>query len=318
MESLARRTAGWRTRFAPSPTGYLHRGHLVHAASVWGLARAFGGVVILRMEDHDRVRCKPEFERAIMDDLEWLGLVADTGLESPDSEASPFRQSDCNARYEAAMGKLQGHGVVYPCTCSRRDIALVAGDIGGEEPRYPGTCRDATATSDTFARRLVLPPDVVRFRDERLGTQEQSPSEQCGDLLIRDRRGHWTYQFTVAVDDLAHGVDVIIRGEDLLASTGRQLLVRRMLQQGSGAAPEPLFIHHPLVRHADGVKLSKAAADTGLRELRRAGVRPDMLLAAAVRSLGFKGVGASLSAADLGSVFASWHAASFPGGAHDS
>ncbi len=300
---------GWRTRFAPSPTGYLHRGHLAHAVCVWGVARAHGGTIVVRMEDHDRVRCKPEYERALLSDLEWLGLIPDEGLSSLTRHGpSAFRQSDCNNRYASAMEALRARGLVYSCTCSRRDIAAVVGDAEGDEARYPGTCRTRSAAGPGAALRLVLPPDVMRFADVRHGVQQQCPAEQCGDLLIRDRRGQWTYQFAVAVDDLAHDIDVVIRGDDLLPSTGRQLLVRQMLVEGEPSAANRvlLFLHHPVVRHPDGTKLSKAASDTGIAELRRAGMRPEVLLADAAKQIGFTDVGDQLSAGRLGALFSTY------------
>lgn len=303
---------GWRTRFAPSPTGYLHLGHALHAVCVWGVARAFGGTVVLRIEDHDRVRCKPEYERALLDDLEWLGLEPDEGLAAMGEVGPAFRQSSCAARYERAALQLSTQGLLFACTCSRREIAAVAGDVAGTETPYPGTCRARHETDDATAQRVMLPHETVQFIDARLGAQTQVPAEQCGDVLIRDRRGQWTYQFAVVVDDLAHNIDVVIRGEDLLASTGRQILLRRLLSQPGDLPPTPQFLHHPVLLREDGAKLSKASQDTGLRELREAGVDPRSLLADAVRHLGMHDVRAStLRPGDLGDVFAN-HGAWFP------
>ncbi len=270
---------GFVTRFAPSPTGYLHLGHVVNAVWVWDTARAFGGTVLLRIEDHDRSRCRPEYERAILDDLDWLGLAPDIApTASFRSGRSEYRQSDSGAHYEAALESLRVAGLAYVCECSRKDIAAEVPDRFNEEMRYPGTCRGkGLAPRAGRGWRVRMDDGVEAFDDLRLGVQRQSPAQQCGDLLARDRLGNWTYQFAVTVDDMRHGVDLVIRGEDLLESTGRQVRLARLL----GRAEAPRFLHHPLVRKPTGEKLSKASGDTGIRELRVAGVSPDEILARA-------------------------------------
>lgn len=276
---------GFTTRFAPAPTGYLHLGHAANAVWVWGIARAFGGRVLLRVEDHDRGRCRPAYEQALLDDLDWLGLEPD-GFGTDAFRAGPLaqRQSDNTDRYRARLSALEVNGLAYPCSCSRADIARASGGPArpeadasstadhvpdGKELRYPGTCRTRDVDPDaTPARRVVMHAGTVEcFDDLRLGAQVQDPDLQCGDVLARDRLGNWTYQFAVVVDDLEQGVDLVIRGEDLLDSTGRQLRLARLL----GRDAPPRFLHHPLLRRADGRKLSKSAHDTGLRELREAG-----------------------------------------------
>lgn len=293
---LARRligatSPGWRTRFAPAPTGWLHLGHVVNAVYVWGLARAAGGRVVLRVEDHDAKRCRPDYVRGVGDDLEWLGLV-------PDEVAPP--QSERTARYEAVLKELESRRAVYACTCSRRDLSQAAGDVFGEETRYPGTCRACGIDfSVTPARRVVMESRNERFDDLALGTHAQDPAAQCGDVLVRDRDGQWTYQFAVVVDDIDQRIDVVIRGEDLLASTGRQIQLARLL----GRAKPPAFLHHPLVRHDDGSKLSKSNRDTGVRELRAAGWTAEKVLGEATRLGGLVSVVQSLAARDLASMF---------------
>jgi glutamyl-Q tRNA(Asp) synthetase len=257
------------TRFAPAPTGWLHLGHVVNALHVWGIARARGGRVILRVEDHDRMRCREEYADAIVEDLSWLGFV-------PDSIAP--RQSERGARYAAALARLDTAGLVYACDCSRRDIAMDVPGRWGEEVRYSGRCRwRALSPESTAARRVRMDHGTESFADERFGIMQQSPAEQCGDLLVRDRMGNWTYQFTVVVDDLDQGVDLVVRGDDLLSSTARQIRLGRLL----GRATPPRFHHHALVRNAGGEKLSKSAGDTGVRELRRMGKSADDVLALA-------------------------------------
>lgn len=242
---------------------------MVNAIHVWETARAGGGRVLLRIEDHDRTRCRPEYEAAIREDLAWLGFV-------PDAEVP--RQSERGARYAEVLADLERRGLAYPCTCSRRDIAAVSGDVFNEESRYPGTCRArGVAPGATAARRVRMEPGVERFDDAILGSQAQDPDAQCGDVLVRDRAGNWTYQFAVTVDDWDQGVTLVVRGEDLLGSTGRQLRLARLI----GRPDAPRFAHHWLIRRADGAKLSKSDGDTGVRELRAAGWTQRQVLARA-------------------------------------
>lgn len=242
------------TRFAPSPTGYLHLGHVANAIYVWGLARRAGGRVRLRIEDHDRIRSRKAFEDAIVEDLDWLRFTPDIGWDPL------VRQSDHTQVYEDALATLRTRHHVYACACSRKDIG------GGE--RYPGTCRDRGLPQQPgFGLRVQIEPGTERFDDLLLGLVEQTPADQCGDLLIKDRDGHWTYQFAVTVDDMREEITWVIRGADLIASTGRQIRLARML----GRTDPPHFAHHPLIAGPGGEKLSKSLGDTGVRELRAAG-----------------------------------------------
>ncbi len=257
---------GFRTRYAPSPTGYLHLGHVLNACWTWEVARAWNGRVLLRIEDHDATRCRDEYVDALREDLDWLGFVPDVGV---------LRQSQRQARYEAVLGELRARGLAYVCACSRRDISEAAGDVFNEETRYPGTCRRlGLEPGPGRGWRVVMEPGNESFTDLLLGTLTQDPSAQCGDLLVRDRLGHWTYQFAVTVDDMDQEIDLVIRGEDLLASTGRQLRLARLL----GRTVMPLFLHHPLILKPDGEKLSKASGDTGVREMRGTGVTPEAVI----------------------------------------
>jgi glutamyl/glutaminyl-tRNA synthetase len=256
------------TRFAPAPTGYLHLGHVANALHVWGEARAHGGSVLLRIEDHDRERCRPEYEKALLEDLDWLGFVPDIyPTYTFRAGRCESRQSDRSAIYDAMAARLRELGLVYACGCSRR-------------VPYPGTCRDLGLPFDgEVGWRVRLPNETVTFNDQWCGVQTQVPSAQCGDLLIRDRRGNWTYQFAVTVDDYLQGITHVIRGVDLLPSTGRQILLGRLLGR-----PEPAaFAHHGLIMKSATQKLSKSDGDTGVRDLRAAGWTRAQVLAAAAR-----------------------------------
>jgi glutamyl-Q tRNA(Asp) synthetase len=272
-----------RTRFAPAPTGWLHLGHVLNAECVW----TSGADVLLRIEDHDRARCRPEYEAGILDDLDWLGFrPAIHPTDAFRAGRCDGRQSDRDAVYRDAVEVLRAQGLVYACDCSRRDI--VARSAGGpersavhepgtcgpdllhpaDEPRYDGHCRDrGLPPVEGVGWRVRMDSGVERFVDRRLGAQEQDPSLQSGDVLIRDRAGNWTYQFCASVDDFRQGIDLVIRGEDLLPSTGRQIRLAWLLGRATPAA----FLHHPLIMKSRDQKLSKSNGDTGVMELRAGG-----------------------------------------------
>ena len=281
------------TRFAPSPTGYLHLGHIVNAIYVWGIARALGGRVLLRIEDHDRIRSRPEYEAALREDLAWLGFSPDAG---------PIRQSDDPAPYDVALAHLARADHVYACDCSRKEIAAAALIAPGLEVPYSGRCRGRRLREDTgCGLRVELPRGVEAFDDGLLGRQVQEPAAQCGDPLLRDRDGHWTYQFAVTVDDVRQRIDLIIRGEDLLSSTGRQIRLARML----GRDAPPVFVHHPLILKPSGEKLSKSSGDTGVRELRAAGVNAEDVIGRAAAACGLIERARPIRADDVAALFRS-------------
>jgi glutamyl-tRNA synthetase/glutamyl-Q tRNA(Asp) synthetase len=291
------------SRFAPAPTGLLHLGHVVNAIYVWGAARARGGRVLLRIEDHDRGRCRAEYETAILEDLAWLGFVADAPL---------VRQSERTAIYERALDTLRAQRLVYACTCSRADVARPfqgRDERGPERPalqqselRYPGTCRDrGIAERSGIGLRVRLDPSVERFTDLRHGLQEQRPFEQCGDLLIRDRDGCWTYQFAVTVDDFAQHVTLVVRGDDLLDSTGRQLQLARLL----GRAEPPRFLHHPLIMKTPAQKLSKSDRDTAVRSLRARGWTAERVIGEAAALAGLMPTATPLRASEVSTIMSS-------------
>ena len=264
------------TRFAPAPTGWLHLGHVLNAEYVWEQppSREPGEQrrVILRIEDHDRERCRPEYEAAILEDLAWLGYVPDF---------PPVRQSDREAIYHRAATTLIERGLVYACDCTRRQIEeqRSTGDIAAtSELVYAGRCRERhLPIADDVGWRVRMDPGVETFDDRLLGPQVQDPARQCGDVLIRDRLGNWTYQFAASVDDFDQGIDLVIRGVDLLASTGRQIRIARLL----GRERPATFMHHPLLMKSPTQKLSKSDGDTGVRDLRAQGLTPAQVKAAA-------------------------------------
>jgi glutamyl/glutaminyl-tRNA synthetase len=271
------------TRYAPSPTGYLHLGHVVNAIYVWGLARARGWDVLLRIEDHDRIRCRPAYDAALLDDLQWLGFTC--------AGTAVHRQSDEPAAYARALDHLRRTAHVYACDCSRKDV-------GGE--RYAGHCRDRDLEEcPGRGLRVAIEPGEELFDDLLLGAQAQSPASQCGDLLLRDRDGHWTYQFAVTVDDLRQQITHVVRGADLLSSTGRQIRLARML----GRETPPRFLHHPLILKASGEKLSKAAGDSGVRDLRQQGLAPAEVIGRAAAACGLIVTARPIGADEVGALF---------------
>ncbi len=238
---------------------------------MWGVAGATRAAVLLRIEDHDRQRCRPEYDAALLDDLAWLGFVADEG---------PVRQStpDAAAAYDRALGCLRAAGIAYACRCSRADFSA-AGFAGAG---CPLGCRAAgLADGAGVALRAALGDGTETWTDGLVGEQSAAVAPH-GDLAIRDRHGNWTYSFAVVVDDLRQDVDLVVRGADLLDATGPQIRLGRLLGRQRPAA----FVHHPLVRKASGAKLSKADGDTSIRDLRRAGASPGELLGRAAEAVG--------------------------------
>jgi glutamyl/glutaminyl-tRNA synthetase len=241
--------------------------------------------VRLRIEDHDRIRSRRPYEAALVDDLDWLGFAADEG------RCPVQRQSDDAATYEEALARLRRVAHVYACECSRKHI-------GGE--RYAGRCRERGLDPiPGRGIRVVLDEGSEVFDDLLLGRVEQTPALQCGDLLLKDRDGNWTYQFAVTVDDMRQHVDLVVRGTDLLSSTGRQIKLARLL--GRGVPPQ--FLHHPLILKEGGEKLSKAAGDVGVRDLRRAGVSAADVIGRAAAAVGLLDRPSPIPAASVADLF---------------
>lgn len=265
-----------RTRFAPSPTGELHLGGAWTALASWVVARCVGGASVLRIEDLDSARVDPDSERSIVRDLEWLGL---------DWDEQPTRQSARSAQYEDAIAILAGQGLVYPCDCSRAEIArAVAAPHAGEEVVYPGACRHKDPSRSMKrppALRAIVPAGVVAYEDEIVGPVSQRLESDVGDFVLKRGDGAFAYQLAVVVDDLAMEITDVVRGADLVASTPRQIWLARTLR---GEAPR--YAHVPLVLASGGMRLEKRTPGATIRELRGAGVTPEEVVGELAYGLG--------------------------------
>jgi glutamyl-tRNA synthetase len=269
------------TRLAPSPTGAQHLGNARTYLIAWLAARSCGGSVTLRIEDIDSPRIKPGAAEQACADLQWLGLDWDEG---------PYVQSQRLPLYEQALAQLQRQELVYPCTCSRGDVerAASAPHAEHEGPVYPGTCAsrrvaDAASVGDRpFAWRLRASPRYWSFADRFCGFITLDPKTLGGDFVVWKSAGTPAYQLAVVVDDAANGVTDVIRGDDLLPSTPRQLQLYAAL-----GLQTPTFTHVPLVVGPDGRRLAKRHGDTRLNALRTAGVRAEALLGLLAWSCGW-------------------------------
>ncbi len=269
--AIPKQPGGYRGRIAPTPSGLLHLGHLRTFATAWARARAAGGVLLYRNEDIDPQRCRPEHLAAAVEDLRWAGLDWDVG---------PISQSERVPLHRAALRRLRDAGAVFACTCSRADLARAASaphdDVG--ESAYPGTCRGRmeppSGEGGACWRFRVPDGETVEFVDGRVGRCAFVAGRDFGDFVVWRRDDLPAYELAVVVDDAAMGVTEAVRGEDLLLSTARQLLLYRAL-----ALTPPAWFHCPLVRDAAGRRLAKRDAALSLRALRERGVRPEELSA---------------------------------------
>lgn len=273
-------------RFAPSPTGFLHEGHLLSALYVWAAAKKWGLKIHLRIEDHDQGRARKEYIDGIREDLAWLGFKYDS--ESIQSSHFDF--------FQKVLDKLTAKRVVYPCTCSRKQLQSENPISETGEVIYQGKCRTQTAPcSEPHSLRIVIPDKVINWHDERLGDFSENPQKQCGDFPIRDRDGFWTYQFAVCIDDLTEGITHIVRGEDIRNSTARQIALSQLISdacQGDLPIPaytRPLYLHHPLIVDSSGKKLSKREHAYSLRQDKDAGKTAQEILGQILYKAGFLG-----------------------------
>ncbi|MBR3668966.1 MAG: hypothetical protein IKN70_03020 [Fibrobacter sp.] len=279
-----------KIRFAPSPTGFLHEGHLLSALYVWAAAKKWDLKIHLRIEDHDQSRMRPAYVEGIYEDLAWFGFHYDS--ESIQSKRWPL--------YEQALSKLEALGLVYPCYCSRKQLEAENPKSETGEIVYQGKCLTRRETRYTTLGalprsecyplwgderreghedephnlRFVVPDKVIQWHDLQLGDFAENPKLQCGDFPIRDREDQWTYQFAVCVDDIDEGITHIVRGEDIRSSTARQIALREAL----GATERPVYLHHALIADSSGKKLSKRELAYSLRQEREAGTSPETLL----------------------------------------
>jgi glutamyl-Q tRNA(Asp) synthetase len=268
------------TRFAPSPTGFLHLGHAYSALFAFHAAQTEQGRFLLRIEDIDPARCRPEFEAAICEDLTWLGLTWDGAVR---------RQSQHMDDYRAALDRLDRMGVLYPCFCSRRDIAAAgAAPHGHEAPIYPGTCRSLTK-ADRAERIASGQPHAIRldvtsalaitgplsWRDRAAGNVTAHP-ELLGDVVLARRDTPASYHLAVTVDDYVQDVTLVTRGEDLFTATHTHRLLQALLGYAT-----PDYHHHKLLNNGAGERLSKRDGALALRTLREQGKSPEQVRAMA-------------------------------------
>ena len=268
------------TRFAPSPTGFLHLGHVRSAWEGWHAARTAGGRFLLRIEDIDRGRCRPEFDAAILEDLAWLGLGWDGEVR---------RQSEHFADYQAALARLGAQSLLYPCFCTRKEIQAEIARAGGapqgeDGPVYPGTCRHLPpseragkiASGTDYALRLDVGAALARtgeldwFED---GCRVVADPGALGDVVLARKDVPTSYHLAVTVDDALQGVTLVTRGVDLFAATH----IHRLLQALLGL-PTPAYRHHPLLTDANGRRLAKRDRALTIRAMREAGMRPAEVL----------------------------------------
>lgn len=271
------------TRFAPSPTGPLHLGSAYAAWFAWNAAREVGGRFLLRIEDLDQGRARPEFEAAILDDLRWLGLKWDGPI---------VRQSDRSAAYADAMKTLQSQNLIYPCFCTRRAIAneiaqAAEAPHGPDGPVYPGTCR-GLSVDEAKTRIIANKPYAIRLNTAKAvdligeiswrenGAARIANPMQFGDIVLNRKDAPAAYHLAVVVDDAASGVTLVTRGADLKPATDIQVLLQRLL-----GLPTPDYRHHGLVRSPNGERLAKRAKSASISERRADGEAPDAVLLAA-------------------------------------
>lgn len=301
--AAALRQQGPRCRLAPSPTGPLHLGNARSLLLAWLHARLLEATLVMRMEDLDLPRVKKGAAQGILDDLHWLGLDWDEG---PDvgGPLGDYTQSRRDPLYQVALDRLAARGLVFPCYCSRKDIERAASAPHGHTLTYPGTCRSLDEAGRVAAQarhpdrkpgyRLVVPDRVITVADAVLGPQQQDLRAEVGDFVVRRSDRLFAYQLAVTVDDALMGITHLLRGEDLFASTPRQVYLWELF-----AYPTPAFWHVPLLLDADGRKMSKRDGSASIAEFREAGGSAQQLVGRLAASLGLVPEGSLLSAREL-------------------
>jgi glutamyl-tRNA synthetase len=298
-----------RGRYAPSPTGDLHLGNVRTALLAWLFARKAGGAFVLRVEDLDRPRVRPGATERMLEDLHWLGLDWDEGPDCGGPHG-PYLQSERQAIYAAALARLRAADLVYPCYCSRAEVARAASapqGAGDEGPRYPGTCRNLSAAErqarEASGRRPCLrfraPDRRIQFTDLVAGPVAQNVAQAVGDFIVSRSDGIPAYQLAVVVDDGLMQITQVVRGADLLGSTARQIALFEAL-----SSAVPAFGHVPLVVDAAGARLAKRDQSAGVVALRAAGFTAEQVLGALAASCGLCPPGEALSARELLAAFA--------------
>lgn len=264
------------TRLAPSPTGALHLGNARTFLINWAIARQQNHHILMRIEDLDSPRVKADAADQALEDLRWLGV---------DWDSPVFYQRADLAPYAAALDQLRAASLVYPCSCSRKDVqhAQSAPHASDHETRYPGTCRPReksipvtppTDPEQPLAWRVIVPDEPITFTDQFQGPRSFDVQQQVGDFLVATKAGLPSYQLAVVVDDARQGVTDVVRGDDLLPSTARQLWLHQMLN----LTPPDRYTHLPLVLGPDGKRLAKRHGDSRLAYYRQQGVPPQRVI----------------------------------------
>ena len=266
-----------RSRIAPTPSGFLHLGNGVNFVITWLLTRQAGGRLRLRIDDADCSRSRPEYLDDIFHQLEWLGITWDEGPSGPDDFSRHHSQQLRLGRYRSVLSELATRGHVYPCTCSRSRIKQLAAG-----PVYPGFCRQHRGTTPAGPHALRLLVDQAATI--HLHGQPISPAASMGDFVLWRRDDLPAYQLASLVDDMDHGINLIVRGNDLIVSTAAQLLLADCL--GADGFKTIIFHHHPLIADPKGAKLSKSDDALSLAAMRQAGARPALVYQQAARLLG--------------------------------
>lgn len=296
-----------RGRLAPSPTGYMHLGNIWSFLLCWLHVRRCEGRLVLRMEDIDPDRSRPEFEVGIMRDLQWLGIDWDEGPDTGGPYA-PYRQSERLARYQQVLDEFARRGFVYPCYCTRKELRAMASAPHKDDqtPVYPGLCLhlspEERAEKEKSGRkpalRLQCDADAMPFSDLVLGDICMDLTECGGDFPLRRSDGVFAYQLAVVVDDIDQRITHIVRGDDILDSTPRQLLLYKRME-----ATPPVYAHVPLIFDYEGERLAKRHKHYEIRAFRDNGVAPEAIIGFLAYHAGLIGAPARVSAAELVSSF---------------